>query len=152
MSRKVDYALLILSYLHNHPSGASAHKIAGEYGLGRAFVANILKLLCRNGFVESHRGVKGGYVLRRPVGEVRLSDLMDALDDSFHLTTCNGDEVCTVQHICPVRSALTEVHQRIREVLRNVTLAELFRPAAVPGETQFGLEVGHVLGTPLASR
>jgi hypothetical protein len=51
-----------------------------------------------------------------------------------------------------VRSALTEVHQRIREVLRNVTLAELFRPAVVPAQTQFGLEVGHVLGSTLASR
>jgi hypothetical protein len=33
------------------------------------------------------------------------------------------------------------VHQRIREVLNNVTLSELFPPAISPVGTQFGLEL-----------
>jgi Rrf2 family cysteine metabolism transcriptional repressor len=145
LSRKVDYALLILSYLHRHqPAGASAHKIAEHYGLGRPFVANILKLLCQKGFVESHRGVKGGYVLHRPPAGVHLAELMDALDESFQLTTCSshapGDQRCGIEAVCPVRHPLAEVHERIRELLRGVSLAQLF--AAQPGEvgtTQFGL-------------
>ena len=31
-----------------------------------------------------------------------------------------------VAHLCPVRDAIGEVHRRIREVLRTVTLAEVF--------------------------
>ena len=61
----------------------SAREIAARFELSRAFVANILKLLCGKGFVTSHRGVKGGYVLERPADEVTLAELMDALDDSF---------------------------------------------------------------------
>jgi Rrf2 family cysteine metabolism transcriptional repressor len=156
LSRKVDYALLILSYLHHQPAGGSAREIAGRYGLSPGFVANILKLLCRKGFVESHRGVKGGYVLHRPAAEIRLADLMDSLDEAFHLIPCSKTdhthEPCSVLNICPVRSPLTEVHQRIRELLKNVTLAELFREPTVPGTTQFGLEVGPVLATPIPTR
>jgi Rrf2 family protein len=147
LSRKVDYALLILSYLHSHqPGGASAHTIAAHYGLGRPFVANILKVLCQKGFVESHRGVKGGYVLHRPATQIHLAELMDALDDSFHLTTCSShapDEPrCVVETVCTVRHALAEVHERIREVLRGVTLEQIFTARSVPGQdgtTQFGL-------------
>src|SRR5947209_7713857 len=141
MSRKVDYALLILSFLDQKAEGGCAREIADRFGLSKAFVANILKLLCHKGFVASHRGVKGGYVLQRPAEEIRLADLMDALDDSFHLAECTKtriEDVCAHQDVCPLKHAIAEVHQRIREVLRNVTLAELFKPANA-GQTQFGL-------------
>ena len=65
LSRKADYALLILSHLHRRPEGATARAIADKFELSRAFVANILKELCNKGFVVSHRGVKGGYSLGR---------------------------------------------------------------------------------------
>lgn len=145
LSRKVDYALLILSYLHrSQPAGASAHKIAEHYGLGRPFVANILKQLCHKGFVESHRGVKGGYVLHRAPEGIHLAEVMDALDESFQLTTCSshgaGEHLCGIEATCPVRHPLAEVHERIRELLRGVTLAQLFatKPSDA-GATQFGL-------------
>jgi Rrf2 family protein len=145
LNRKVDYALLILSYLHQRTEGGSAREIADRFELSRAFVANILKLLCGKGFVTSHRGVKGGYVLERSAEEVTLAELMEALDDSFHLAECNKmsaaePDLCSLTHICPVRNAIGEVHRRIREVLGKVTLAEIF---GRHGETttQFGLTV-----------
>jgi len=144
LSRKVDYAILILSYLHQRAEGGSAREIAARFELSRAFVANILKVLCHKGFVASHRGVKGGYALQRPAEDVRLADLMDALDEGFHLTECTKagpEEVCTLVHTCPVRSGIAGVHERIREILRTVTLAELFHPVAPEAGTQFGLEV-----------
>jgi Rrf2 family transcriptional regulator, cysteine metabolism repressor len=144
LNRKVDYALLILSYLYRRTEGGSAREIADRFELSRAFVANILKLLCGKGFVTSHRGVKGGYVLGRPAEEVTLAQLMDALDDSFNLTECNkasAGDWCSLIHICPVRNAIGEVHRRIREVLGKVTLAEIFGQPGGDGHTQFGLTV-----------
>jgi Rrf2 family protein len=145
LSRKVDYALLILSYLHRHVEGGSARGIAASFpGLSRAFVANILKELCHKGFVASHRGVKGGYALARPPEEIFLAELMDALDDRFSLTECNRvapGPVCTLTPICPVRGAIAEVHQRIRDVLSRVSLGELFRPGPAEPETRLSLMV-----------
>jgi Rrf2 family cysteine metabolism transcriptional repressor len=138
LSRKVDYALLILSHLNGHAAGASAREIAGRFELSRAFVANILKELCHKGFVASHRGVKGGYALHRPLEAVSLAELMDALDDTFRLTECTDSlpgEACNVMALCPVRHAIADVHQRLRDVLRDVTLADLIRPRH-PGEPE----------------
>src|SRR5436190_17063402 len=88
MSRKVDYALLILSFLDQKPEGGCAREIADRYGLSKGFVANILKLLCHAGFVASHRGVKGGYVMLRPAEQINLAELMDDLDETFHFAEC----------------------------------------------------------------
>jgi Rrf2 family protein len=142
LSRKVDYALLILCDLHQRSGAACAREVAARFGLSRPFVANILKRLCRKGFVKSQRGIKGGYVLGRPAADVKLGELMESLESPFYLTECCrlAAGSCDLMGLCPVRGAIAEVDRRIREVLGSVTLAELFCPCSA-GETQFGLEV-----------
>lgn len=140
MSRKADYALLILWYLNQQKSGGCARAIAGQFRLSRPFVANILKELCQKGFVASHRGVKGGYQLQRPVEEISLAELIETLDVSFRLCECNQvvpGEGCSLLPICPIQNAIDGVHRRLYEVLRGVTLGELFQ-AGCPGRPRIG--------------
>lgn len=135
LSRKADYALLILSYLHQHKEGGTARAVAEQFGLSRAFVANILKDLCNEGFVTSHRGVKGGYALARDAATVTLAELLETVEDGFRLAVCNHTtdaEPCAHSGACTIKGPLAEVHQRLVGVLRGVTLAELFDPKAKP--------------------
>src|SRR2546423_11002503 len=143
LTRKVDYAILVLSYLHHHAEGGCAREIADRFRLSRAFVANILKELCQKGFVASHRGVKGGYALARPADEVSLVELIETLDDPFRFAECNQsvpDDGCSLFHACPLAAPVAEVHQRIREVLSTLTLADVFRTSdAARGHHAAGL-------------
>ena len=139
LTRKVDYAILVLSHLHQKPEGGCAREIASRFGLSRAFVANILKELCHKGYVASHRGVKGGYVLLRCADRVSLADFIEAMDDPFHLTVCTeatAGDGCTISAHCPVRAPLAAIHHRIREVLRTVTLADLFNRTGQVGTVE----------------
>src|SRR4051812_39920212 len=139
LTRKVDYAILVLNYLHHHAEGGCAREIADRFRLSRAFVANILKELCQKGFVASHRGVKGGYALLRPADQMSLADVVDALEDHpLTLAACNespAGDGCTLFADCPVKGPIAEVHQRLRDVLRGVTLGDLFR-ARLPAGTE----------------
>jgi Rrf2 family protein len=141
LSRKADYALLILSHLYQHKSGDNARAIAEQFGLSPPFVANILKELCHKEFVTSHRGVKGGYALARDAASISLAELLEAVEEGFRLTVCNhptttaavpAPEVCEHSGTCALKGPLAEVHQRLMGVLRGVTLAELFDPKARP--------------------
>jgi len=138
LSRKADYALLILSYLHQHKTGGTARAIAEQFDLSRPFVANILKELCNKDFVTSHRGVKGGYALARDAGTISLAELLEAVEEGFRLTVCShGEEeehtdACSHANTCTVKGPMAEVHQRLMGVLRGVTLVELFDPKAAP--------------------
>ena len=134
LSRKADYALLILSYLHQKTAGGTARGIAEKLGLKPPFIANILKELCHHGFVSSHRGVKGGYTLARPAETITLAELLESLEEGFRLTVCNPSgpqndhENCSHAGGCALKGPLTQVHHRLLEVLRSVTLADLFDP------------------------
>lgn len=135
LSRKTDYALLILSYLHNHSEGGCARTIAEHFGLSRAFVANILKELCQKEFVVSHRGVRGGYTLQRPAEEINLAEVLESLEDGFRLANCTGhsypetEDDCMMLHRCPIKQPIGELHRRILDTLRHVSLVEIFVPA-----------------------
>lgn len=136
LSRKADYALLILSYLNEHKTGGTARAVADQFGLSRPFVANILKQLCQQKLVVSHRGVKGGYALARDASTVSLAELLEAIEEDFRLTVCNGVETephsCEHSNTCTVKGPLAEVHARLVGVLRGVTLADLFDSKAQP--------------------
>ena len=139
LSRKADYALLILSHLYESESGGSARGISEKFGISRACVANILKELCQKGFVASHRGVKGGFSLARPADSVSLAELLESLEDGFRLTMCSEeDHDCGFGSTCTVKGPMAAVHRRIMDVLNGVTLAEIFDPAA---PKPFGLNV-----------
>lgn len=132
LSRKVDYALLILSHLHERQhQGQSAREIAERFNLSKAFIANILKELCQKGFVVSQRGVKGGYVLQRPADQILFTDLLEQLEEGFRIAECThteGEErpACTLEHQCPIRTPMMQIHRRMMKVFQGLTLAELF--------------------------
>lgn len=151
LSRKADYALLILSYLHQRPEGGNARAIAERFGLSRPFVANILKELCHQGYVASHRGVKGGYVLQKSADEITLAEVLEAIGERFRLTLCNSplldEEPCSLESDCPMRAPLADIHRRIVAVLSGVTLAQMF-PASGSGLEMVPL--GMLTGLPMS--
>jgi Rrf2 family protein len=130
ISRKVDYAILALVHLMRTSGGSSAREVAEAYGLSRPFVANILKELCQHGFIESHRGINGGYRLVKEPNSVTVDQIVAALDGPFQLMSCarpEENEACGIADICPVKSSLKLVHDRILAVLSSTTLEDLGR-------------------------
>jgi Rrf2 family cysteine metabolism transcriptional repressor len=137
LNRKIDYALLILCYLHHKQEAGCAREIAGRFGISRPFIANILKDLCQKNFVHSQRGVKGGYLLHEDTVQKSLAELIDALDDIVQLAECNTDDAencCALATQCPIRAPIAEVHDRIREMLESVKLIDLFGRATLEQE------------------
>ena len=143
LSRKADYAMLIVSYLHHKPEGGNARAIAERFGLSRPFVANILKELCHRSYVVSHRGVKGGYALKESARAVTLADFLASIDEGFRLTLCNHTadptDVCSLEASCPVKGPLSDIHRRIVDVLRGVTLADVVAPPPISPAPAAGL-------------
>lgn len=132
-SRRTEYALLILHALAQKNSGMSAREAASIYGIGRPFIANILKLLCLGGLVHSQRGASGGYTLARSSETITLDQVFQACEEPFQLAECTTElaHCCTVVAMCPLKQGMALLHDRMLALLRNVTLAELFGSPSV---------------------
>ena len=54
--------------------------IAQTTGIPDKFLEQILLTLKKSGFLKSRRGVDGGYALNRPAGQIRMDEVIEALD------------------------------------------------------------------------
>ena len=93
--RDVPRALeaICLKAMARDPSGryGSASELAEEVRLPLPTVSKILKLLTREGLLESHRGIKGGYSLARPAEEISMAEIIACLEGPIAITECIDD-------------------------------------------------------------
>ncbi len=82
LTSKTAYGVQAMFDLAFHGRGRAvqARETADRQGIPLRYLEQILQDLRRAGLVEGKRGPGGGYALARPATEVRLSDLMAALD------------------------------------------------------------------------
>ena len=82
ISQKGLYALQALMMLarHYNQGAIRIRDIAYEEDLPEKFLELILLEMKNARIVESVRGAKGGYQLRRPPGEIRLSEIIRLID------------------------------------------------------------------------
>jgi Rrf2 family protein len=129
VSTRGDYACraLLSLALHNDEGGpTSVRDIAERTGLPQPYLEQILLALKGSGLVKSKRGVGGGYVLSRPADEIRLSDIVSAVDGpitvgDFGEPHANG--ACSHEGQCVLLSVWSIAGDHMRQVLDGVTLA-----------------------------
>lgn len=90
----------------------------------QAHLAKVLHRLALAGLVESTRGVRGGYRLRRPPAEIRVLEILEAIDGKLTEAGCLlGEPVCQ-RGACVFRGLQREMLARIREHMGETTLAD----------------------------
>ena len=81
ISKKGLYALEALTQLaRDYPEAIKIHQIAASEQVPEKFLEIILLNLKTARFVESLRGKKGGYRLRRPPSKIFLGEVIRAID------------------------------------------------------------------------
>jgi Rrf2 family protein len=127
LSAKADYALRACLELAMLEEGnAKGEAVARAQEIPLRFLEQILLDLRHAGLVASQRGAEGGYRLARPPQEIRLADVIRAVEGP--LANVRGVRPEELEFAGPAR-ALREVfvalRANIRAVLEEVTLADV---------------------------
>lgn len=132
ISAKDEYGLRILLRIakQSDSEGMSISRLSNAEGLSEPYVAKITRMLRLSGFVQSTRGNRGGYILSRPADQIRISDVLHALDGTLYYDSfCNdhsGTEAfCTNSVGCSVKSLWRMLQQKVDQILDGITLADL---------------------------
>ncbi len=104
--------------------------ISERQNIPKRFLEQILNDVKSGGFVESRRGIAGGYQLARPPEQITLSDLIRYVEGSLVALPPDADSAGpftggTDEVQLAIRSVLQEVREAILNVLGGVTLADL---------------------------
>jgi Rrf2 family iron-sulfur cluster assembly transcriptional regulator len=116
----------------------SVRDIAERTGLPQPYLEQILLALKGAGLVRSKRGVGGGYILARSPSEIRLSDVVSAVDGPITLGDFgepHQDGACDHEGQCVLLAIWQVVGERIRRQLDGYSLADV--AAAARGEARW---------------
>ncbi|GJL98081.1 MAG: Rrf2 family transcriptional regulator [Hyphobacterium sp.] len=65
--------------------------IASRQSISLSYLEQLFSRLRKADLVDSVRGPGGGYSLSRPAENIRVIDIMSAVDESVDITRCEGD-------------------------------------------------------------
>jgi len=102
--------------------------VASQQDIPVSYLENLMGALRAAGLVSTVRGMHGGYYLAKPPSEIRLSQIVAALEGSMAPVECVDDpKSCRRAESCVARDIWSEVKQAIEGVLESTTLEELAR-------------------------
>ena len=128
-TKRADYGLMAINYIvmRGEEGAVSAKRVADEFGIPPELLAKILQRLAKKGFITSHNGPKGGYVLARSPQEITVGQVVRALEGPIHIVNCLEDVDCAQFSRCNLRRPVQKIQASISYLLDTMTLAELTR-------------------------
>jgi len=140
LTNKGKYGLKAMAHLAGMPAGKPAlvADIAAANSIPKKFLDAILGELRTAGFVHSKKGRGGGYVLARPAVEIRVGEIVRALDGMLAPIGCASRNFfrrcddCDPSKACGVRIVMLQARDAISSVLDARTLADMRELAEEP--------------------
>src|ERR1700681_4180339 len=92
LSTKGRYAVMAMVDLAEHSAGnpVSLAEIAENQEISLSYLEQLFAKLRKGGLVVSVRGPGGGYRLSRPASELRIADIIVAVDEPISATRCKA--------------------------------------------------------------
>ncbi len=129
VAQKTEYALrAVVELAGRHGAGlVPAREIADAQGIPLRFLEQQLATLHKAGLVESFRGAGGGCRLARDPSEMRVADVVDAMEGDLYPMHCleEGDHTCFQDGRCGLQELWGDVHLAVRGVFERTTIADL---------------------------
>jgi len=138
ISVKSDYAIRAAAELAAMDEGGpvKAEDLARAQNIPPKYLLNILGELSRAGIVRAQRGATGGFQLSRPAAAITLAEVIRAVDGPLaNVHESRPEELEYRGASRPLREVWIAVRAALRQVLENVTLADLAR-GSLPAEVR----------------
>ncbi len=135
LTQHTDFGLRLLIVLaRSDGSPIALPQFAADQRLSYHHVAKVAQALVHEGFLISYRGRSGGVTLARAPEDIRLGDVVRALEPGLRLADCGN---CALRDDCTTSGVLVDALGAFLAVLDARTLAEAARPGlpAHPGWT-----------------
>jgi Rrf2 family protein len=143
LTHLADYAVVLMTAAARREPCArlSATDLAQDTGVPLPTTQKLMQQLAAHGLLVGHRGQGGGYALARPVSEISLADIVEAVEGPIVMTMCADgvNHECLLDAHCRVKPHMGIVGDTIRGALASVSLDALTRsPAEAGAQTSRG--------------
>ncbi len=129
ITRECDYAVRVVRALKVGKK-LSVNEICEKEDITAPFAYKILKKLQKAGIVRGYRGAKGGYSLKKPLKELTLLEIYQAIDPKMFLIDClEPGYLCTRNQagetMCTIHQELMDIQKEVCELMKRKNMEDL---------------------------
>ncbi len=130
LTRRADYAVRAMLALAREPERVQSGKhLARATGIPTAFVSQVMSDLSQAGLVEARVGRAGGYRLTRPVAEVSMLSVVEAVEGDTRRRKCVlRNAPCGSEPVCSVHSLFAGAQEALIDRLAAASLSAAAQP------------------------
>lgn len=129
LTKKSEYALLSLISIAKSDTPKNVDVLSRELNIPKSFLAKIMQNLAKNDIVLSHRGVNGGFVLKKPYDEITILEITTVAEEKIpsvfecspSVASCPSD----LANACSLWPVLNNLQSRINVFLEELTLKDI---------------------------
>jgi Rrf2 family protein len=132
LSLRGEYAIraLLVLGLKYDDGVVRIQTISDHQNIPKRFLEQILNDLKSGGFVESRRGIAGGYRLARQPRDITLAAVVRHVEGALAPVSCVSERFykkcsCPDESRCAIRSVMKEIREAILVIAERVTVGEL---------------------------
>ena len=128
MSTRGRYGLRAMLELARHfgERAVLMSDVARREDLSRKYLHALLTSLRSAGLVRSVRGAGGGFVLTKHPAEIRLNEVVNALEGPLSIVPCVADQRrCRKAGQCTARQVWQQMSTAVENMLNSITLQDL---------------------------
>ena len=102
--------------------------IAQRNELSLSYLEQIFYCLKRGHIVKAVRGPGGGYMLARSKSDIKIADILQAIEEPIKITNCGGKKNCTKTATqCETHHLWWGLESKIYDYLNSISLVDLCR-------------------------
>src|SRR5918993_1910562 len=134
LTHLADYAVVLMTAAARRGEAVrlSSAELSQDTGVPLPTAQKLMGHLASAGLLSSVRGARGGFMLARPVTEISLADIVEAVERPIAMTMCSGSDgpsECALDANCRVKPHMGIVSNAVRGALGAVSLQQLSSPA-----------------------
>ena len=132
LTTKGRYAVMAMADLASYSNSkpVSLKEISIRQNISLAYLEQIFLQLKNNRLVRSSRGANGGYVLEKPASEIKLSNIIYAVDEEVKTLNCKktSRRGCNHRSVkCITHNLWDDLEKHINDFFDKVSLNDLVK-------------------------
>jgi Rrf2 family protein len=126
ISQTAEYALRAVVFLGGRDGRpATTQRIAADTRVPAGYLAKVLQALGKAGLVDAQRGLHGGYALARPLDELTVLEVVNAVDPLKRIHHCPLGLAEHRGNLCSLHRRLDEGIALIESLFDQTTVGQL---------------------------
>lgn len=129
ISQTAEYALRAIVFLGNEKGmPQTTSQISKATKAPSSYLSKVMQRLSQQGIVGSQRGLHGGFTIKKPLTELTILDVVNAVDPILRIRECPLGNKAHGKNLCALHRTMDETLAQAEETFRQVTVDSLLEP------------------------